>query len=202
MQNEFLSTCVHSCWSTDRDANSFTTCIQDIAKETFPLLMQRKKFPFASVETRSMYNSEPNARSTGDFSQERRLRRKPPRKLQQDRENEWISRTKEFENARESKNPRKAYELLKQYSGKMKRYSTVLNTAVTEYLLLTFLDFEVAFDSQRFSVCLLNALSTDRVPGKFVRLIDDLNQRATAAVRTPVGCTMPFDVELEKDKRQ
>ncbi|KAK6764589.1 hypothetical protein RB195_024785 [Necator americanus] len=41
---------------------------------------------------------------------------------------------------------------------------------------------------------LLNALCADGVPGKFVRLFDDLNQRTIAAVRTPVGCTTPFEV--------
>ncbi|KAK6763907.1 hypothetical protein RB195_024298 [Necator americanus] len=35
----------------------------------------------------------------------------------------------EFEKAWEDTNPRKAYALLKQYSGKMKRCSPVLNTA-------------------------------------------------------------------------
>ncbi|KAK6756651.1 hypothetical protein RB195_014835 [Necator americanus] len=58
---------------------------------------------------------------------------------------------------------------------------------------LAFLDFEAAFDSPhrcRF----LNALSADGVPGKFVRLLDDMNQRTTAAVRTPAGCTTPFEV--------
>ncbi|KAK6763113.1 hypothetical protein RB195_023718 [Necator americanus] len=35
----------------------------------------------------------------------------------------------EFEKAWEDRNPRKAYALLKQYSGKMKRCSHVLNTA-------------------------------------------------------------------------
>ncbi|KAK6757124.1 hypothetical protein RB195_015131 [Necator americanus] len=34
----------------------------------------------------------------------------------------------------------------------------------------------------------------DEVPGKFVRLLDDMNQRTTAAVRIPAGCTTPFEV--------
>ncbi|KAK6750013.1 hypothetical protein RB195_002172 [Necator americanus] len=34
-----------------------------------------------------------------------------------------------FEKACEDRNPRKAYALLKQHSGKMKRYSPILNTA-------------------------------------------------------------------------
>ncbi|KAK6756105.1 hypothetical protein RB195_014474 [Necator americanus] len=29
---------------------------------------------------------------------------------------------------------------------------------------------------------------------QFVRLLDDMNQRTTAAVRTPAGCTTPFEV--------
>ncbi|KAK6735532.1 hypothetical protein RB195_018631 [Necator americanus] len=48
---------------------------------------------------------------------------------QQDRDNEWTSRSKEFEKAWEGKNPRKAYALLKQYSGKLERCSPVLNVA-------------------------------------------------------------------------
>ncbi|KAK6763046.1 hypothetical protein RB195_023663 [Necator americanus] len=58
---------------------------------------------------------------------------------------------------------------------------------------LAFLDFEAAFDSPHRGR-LLNALRTDGVPGKFVRLLDDINQRKTAAVRTPAGCTTPFEV--------
>ncbi|KAK6744465.1 hypothetical protein RB195_011274 [Necator americanus] len=56
---------------------------------------------------------------------------------------------------------------------------------------LAFLDFEAAFDSPHRG-CLLNALRADGVPRKFVRLLDDMNQRATAAVRTPAGCTIPI----------
>ncbi|KAK6728577.1 hypothetical protein RB195_005923 [Necator americanus] len=40
----------------------------------------------------------------------------------------------------------------------------------------------------------LNPTRADGVPGKFVRLLDDMNQRTTAAVRTPAGCTTPFEV--------
>ncbi|KAK6763057.1 hypothetical protein RB195_023672 [Necator americanus] len=58
---------------------------------------------------------------------------------------------------------------------------------------LAFLDFEATFDSPHRGR-LLNALRTDGVPGKFVRLFDDINQRKTAAVRTPAGCTTPFEV--------
>ncbi|KAK6757178.1 hypothetical protein RB195_015165 [Necator americanus] len=63
----------------------------------------------------------------GDFNPEKRLRRK--RQLQRDRDNEWTSRAMEFEKAWEERNPRKAYALLKQYSGKIKRCSSVFNTA-------------------------------------------------------------------------
>ncbi|KAK6765542.1 hypothetical protein RB195_025448 [Necator americanus] len=59
---------------------------------------------------------------------------------------------------------------------------------------LAFLDFEAAFDSPHRGR-LLNALRSDGVPGKFVRLLDDMNQRTTAAVRTPAGCTTPVEVE-------
>ncbi|KAK6764937.1 hypothetical protein RB195_025034 [Necator americanus] len=45
---------------------------------------------------------------TGDFNQEKRLRRKLRRQLQQDRDNGWKSRTKEFEKAWKDKNPQKA----------------------------------------------------------------------------------------------
>ncbi|KAK6762931.1 hypothetical protein RB195_023585 [Necator americanus] len=58
---------------------------------------------------------------------------------------------------------------------------------------LAFLDFEAAFDSPH-RCRLLNALRADEVPGKFVRLLDDMNQRTTSAVRTPAGCTTPFEV--------
>ncbi|KAK6762919.1 hypothetical protein RB195_023576 [Necator americanus] len=58
---------------------------------------------------------------------------------------------------------------------------------------LAFLDFEAAFDSPHRGR-LLNALSADGVPGKFVRLLDDMNQRTTTVVRTPAGCTTPFEV--------
>ncbi|KAK6735308.1 hypothetical protein RB195_018480 [Necator americanus] len=91
------------------DADSFTKSIQDATRETLPVLLQRKKFAFASVETNSTYNSVCVARSTGDFNQNRRLRRKLHRQLQQDRDTEWTSRAMEFEKAWEDQNRRKAY---------------------------------------------------------------------------------------------
>ncbi|KAK6755704.1 hypothetical protein RB195_014223 [Necator americanus] len=57
---------------------------------------------------------------------------------------------------------------------------------------LAFLDFGAAFVSP-YQGRLLNALGADGVPRKFVRLLD-MNQRTTAAVRTPAGCTTPFEV--------
>ncbi|KAK6752544.1 hypothetical protein RB195_003768 [Necator americanus] len=111
------------------DGDSFTKCIQDAARETLPVLLPRRKFAFASAETKSTYNSVCVARSAGVFNQEKRFRRKLRRQLQQDRDNEWTLRALEFEKAWEDRNPRKAYALLKQYSGKMKRCSPVLNTA-------------------------------------------------------------------------
>ncbi|KAK6765038.1 hypothetical protein RB195_025104 [Necator americanus] len=39
------------------DADSFTKCIQDAARETLPILFPRKNFAFASAETKSAYNS-------------------------------------------------------------------------------------------------------------------------------------------------
>ncbi|KAK6758098.1 hypothetical protein RB195_015736 [Necator americanus] len=58
------------------DADTFTNCIQDAAKEILLVQMPWKKFGFASAETRSTYNSVCVARSTGDLNQEKRLRRK------------------------------------------------------------------------------------------------------------------------------
>ncbi|KAK6736856.1 hypothetical protein RB195_019509 [Necator americanus] len=109
------------------DADSFTKCIQDAARETLPVLLPLKKFAFASAETKSTYNSVCVVRSAGDFNQEKRLRRKLRHQLQQDRDNEWTSRAMEFDKVWEDR--KKAYALLKQYSGKMKRCSPVLNTA-------------------------------------------------------------------------
>ncbi|KAK6739716.1 hypothetical protein RB195_008298 [Necator americanus] len=51
-------------------------------------------------------------RRTGDFNQEKRSEKKG-----------WTSRAKEFESPREDKSPKKAYALLRQCSGKMKRFS-------------------------------------------------------------------------------
>ncbi|KAK6756178.1 hypothetical protein RB195_014523 [Necator americanus] len=95
--------------------------------ETLPALLPRKKFAFASAGTKSTHNSVCVARSISDFNQEKRLRRKLRR--HQDHDNEWTSRAMEFEKAWEDNNSQKAYALLKQYSGKMKRCSPVLNTA-------------------------------------------------------------------------
>ncbi|KAK6763112.1 hypothetical protein RB195_023717 [Necator americanus] len=64
------------------DADSFTKCIQNAARETLPVLLPRKKFAFASAETKSTYNSVCVARSAGDFKQEKRLKRKLRRQLQ------------------------------------------------------------------------------------------------------------------------
>ncbi|KAK6757199.1 hypothetical protein RB195_015180 [Necator americanus] len=58
---------------------------------------------------------------------------------------------------------------------------------------LAFLDFEAAFGSPHRGR-LLNALCACGVPGKFVRLLDDMNQRTAAAVQTLAGCTTPFKV--------
>ncbi|KAK6744866.1 hypothetical protein RB195_011529 [Necator americanus] len=99
--------------------------IHDAARETLSALLPRKKFAFASAETKSTYNSVRVARSAGDVNQERKL----CRKLQQDRDNEWTSKAKEFEKVWEDKNSRKPYALLKQYGGKVKTCSLVLNTA-------------------------------------------------------------------------
>ncbi|KAK6728673.1 hypothetical protein RB195_005987 [Necator americanus] len=131
MQKKIPPTCVHVEVRTRKklsDADSFTKYIQDAARETLPVLLPRKKFAFASAETKSTYNCAYVAPSTGDINQEKRLRRKLRHQLQQDRDNEWASRAMEFEKAWEDRNPRKAYALLKQYSGKMKGCSHVLST--------------------------------------------------------------------------
>ncbi|KAK6752326.1 hypothetical protein RB195_003630 [Necator americanus] len=111
------------------DADSFTKCIQDAVRETLPVLLLWKKFAFASAETKSTHNSVCVARNAGDFNQEKRLRRKLRRQLQQDRDSEWTSRTMEFEKAWEDRNSQKVYALLKQYSGRMKRCFPIPNTA-------------------------------------------------------------------------
>ncbi|KAK6735692.1 hypothetical protein RB195_018742 [Necator americanus] len=46
------------------DADSFTKCIRDAARETLPVQMLRRKFSSASAETRRTYNSVCAARST------------------------------------------------------------------------------------------------------------------------------------------
>ncbi|KAK6764109.1 hypothetical protein RB195_024437 [Necator americanus] len=58
---------------------------------------------------------------------------------------------------------------------------------------LAFLDFKVAFDSSQRNH-LLDALRADRVPGKFLLLLDNMNQGTTTAVRTPFRCTTPLQV--------
>ncbi|KAK6760836.1 hypothetical protein RB195_022050 [Necator americanus] len=96
MQNEIPPKCVYSCWSSALKelcgADSYTKCMQDAARETPSVLMPRKKFAFASTETKSTYNSVCVVRSTGDFNHEKRPRRKSRHELQQDRDNEWTSR--------------------------------------------------------------------------------------------------------------
>ncbi|KAK6727781.1 hypothetical protein RB195_005454 [Necator americanus] len=58
---------------------------------------------------------------------------------------------------------------------------------------LAFMDFEAAFDPL-YRGRLPNSLRANGVPEKFDRLPDDMNQRTAAAVRTPAGCTAPFEV--------
>ncbi|KAK6757048.1 hypothetical protein RB195_015090 [Necator americanus] len=63
------------------------------------------------------------------------------------------------------------------------RYSTPTQSA--------FLDFEAAFDSPHQGRVLNARRQSIR---EFVRVLDDMNQRTTAAVRTPAGYTIPFEV--------
>ncbi|KAK6763810.1 hypothetical protein RB195_024222 [Necator americanus] len=97
----------YTMYCGDADGN------KDAAKETFSIQMPRKKFAFSSAETISTHNSLCVARSTGDFNHKKCLRTELRRQLQQDRNNEWTSRAKEFEMAWEDKNLRQAYALLK-----------------------------------------------------------------------------------------
>ncbi|KAK6760924.1 hypothetical protein RB195_022117 [Necator americanus] len=62
------------------DTDSFTMCIQDAARKTLPVLL--RSLPL------HLYNSVCVARSTGDFKQEKRLRRKLRHQLQKDHEKE------------------------------------------------------------------------------------------------------------------
>ncbi|KAK6764701.1 hypothetical protein RB195_024868 [Necator americanus] len=57
---------------------------------------------------------------------------------------------------------------------------------------LAFLDLEAAFDSPHRER-LFDALRADGVPGNFVRLLNDMNQRTTAAVLPPPKYTTPFE---------
>ncbi|KAK6763405.1 hypothetical protein RB195_023923 [Necator americanus] len=109
------------------DADSFTKCIQDSTRKT--LSVAAEEVCLCICETKSTCYSLCVARSTGDFSQVKLLRRNLLCQLQEDREKEWMSRAKEFEEAWVDKNPQKAYALLKQYSGKMKGCFAVLHTA-------------------------------------------------------------------------
>ncbi|KAK6763900.1 hypothetical protein RB195_024292 [Necator americanus] len=59
---------------------------------------------------------------------------------------------------------------------------------------LALLDFEAAFAPSSHRSRLLNALLADGVPETFVRLLDIMNQRTTASVRTPAGYITPFEV--------
>ncbi|KAK6762449.1 hypothetical protein RB195_023245 [Necator americanus] len=100
MQNEFLP-CVHSCNSPDQEEALQCGLLHKVhperCKGNAPGSNAAKKFAFASVETRPTYNSVCVARSTDDFNQEKRLRRKLRRQLQQDRDNKWTSKAMEFE---------------------------------------------------------------------------------------------------------
>ncbi|KAK6763792.1 hypothetical protein RB195_024211 [Necator americanus] len=44
--------------------------------------------------------------------------------------------------------------------------------------------------------CLLKAFRSDGIPREFVRLIEDMNQRTSAAARTPAGLIPPFEVDI------
>ncbi|KAK6746500.1 hypothetical protein RB195_000021 [Necator americanus] len=107
------------------DTDSSTKCIRDAARKNLSVSLGGRTFAYA--ETISTYNSVCVARTTGEFSQEKRLTRRCHRHLKG--ENKWSSRTKEFEKAWEEKDPRKAYTLLMQYRSKTKGCSPVLNSA-------------------------------------------------------------------------
>ncbi|KAK6762566.1 hypothetical protein RB195_023334 [Necator americanus] len=139
MRNEIPPTCVYLCWSTDQEEGQRCGFLHKAnpgrCKRTGSVLIPPKKFAFASAETKSTYNSVCVARTTGDFSQENHLKRRLRRQLKRDGGNQGTSRAKKFEKAWESKNSRKAYALLKQYTDKMKRCFQ-LSTLPMEWLLV------------------------------------------------------------------
>ncbi|KAK6762814.1 hypothetical protein RB195_023499 [Necator americanus] len=75
-----------------------------------------------------------------------------------------------------------------------------LSTLYRNYLQLTECDSALKNESRNFETAFgslhrghqLNALYADRVSGEFVPLFIDMNQRTTAADRTPAECTTPF----------
>ncbi|KAK6736512.1 hypothetical protein RB195_019287 [Necator americanus] len=108
----------------------FTKCIKNTKKETHPVLTPLMRFAFASAAIRFKYNSAYITRNTGDPDQEKRLRGKFCRQLQQDSESEWTLGAKSFEKSFEDKNSQRAYASLRQYSQKVRRCSPVLNNEV------------------------------------------------------------------------
>ncbi|KAK6737183.1 hypothetical protein RB195_019712 [Necator americanus] len=85
------------------DADSFTKCIQDAAREMLPVLLPREKFALASAGTKSTYTSTV---------------------ITSGRQERWILKRRARTGTLGKPNA-----LLKQYSGKMKRCPPVLNTA-------------------------------------------------------------------------
>ncbi|KAK6729189.1 hypothetical protein RB195_006310 [Necator americanus] len=61
-------------------------------------------------------------------------------------------------------------------------------------LQLAFFDFEAAFDSPH-RLRVLKALCADVVAVKFASLMNNMNRRKTAAVRTTTECTTSYKVE-------
>ncbi|KAK6730590.1 hypothetical protein RB195_007197 [Necator americanus] len=261
------------------DADSFTKCIQDAARETLPVLLPRKKFAFASAETKSTYNSNRLAPSAPKLEHVHRptyaVNEEPPtvsevlvciqkmkngkpggddgisaemlkylplsgiREITKIIRSIWIDEripdswrhaiiiplhkklsVTDPSNYRGISLLRVMYKVLEriildrlikhreehrdEQAGFRPGRSTIDQVFIVRRVIeiwqryskpmqLAFLDFEATFDSPHRGR-LLNALSADGVPGKFVRLLDDMNQRTTAAVRTPAGCTTSFEV--------
>ncbi|KAK6764230.1 hypothetical protein RB195_024517 [Necator americanus] len=84
-----------------------------------------------------------------------------------------------------------------EHAGFRPRQSTIAHVFIVKRMIkiwqrymkpmqLPFLDLETAFDSLNQGR-LLNALRADEAPGTFVRLLDNMNQQTTTAVRTPAG---------------
>ncbi|KAK6757561.1 hypothetical protein RB195_015398 [Necator americanus] len=179
------------------DADSFTKCIQDAARET-SVLLPRKKFAFVSAKQNHtiLYVTRVNCNKTAITSrrQERWSLRRPVGEATLPI---WKEHFKTLLNRLAPSAP----ELEHVHRPK---YAVNEEPPTESEVLESDRNLAAVFEANATSVVavfdsphrgrLFNALRADGVPGKFVRLLDDMNQRTTAAVRTPAGCTTPFEV--------